>query len=97
MMQFGASDWRADYRHQFSRAADWIMQRSATVELPVELIDEPTLLIWGNSDPISPVAVGLHLERRIPNAKLRVVPGGNHSLGSNKPDAVATLTAEHLK
>jgi alpha-beta hydrolase superfamily lysophospholipase len=47
MMQFGASDWRADYRSQFPQAADWIMQRSATAELPVELIDAPTLLVWG--------------------------------------------------
>jgi pimeloyl-ACP methyl ester carboxylesterase len=97
MMQFGASNWRADYRRQFPRAADWIMQHSATAELPVELIDTPTLLIWGDSDPISPVSVGLHLERRIPNAKLHVVPGGDHSLASNKAEAVATLIAQHLK
>jgi pimeloyl-ACP methyl ester carboxylesterase len=97
MTQFGASDWRADYRSQFPQAADWIMQHSATAELPVELIVAPTLLIWGDSDPISPVAVGLHLERRIPNAKLHVVPGGDHSLASNKAKAVATLIAQHLK
>ena len=54
MTQFGASDWRADYRSQFPLAADWIMQRAAVAELAVELIDAPTLLIWGDSDPISP-------------------------------------------
>jgi pimeloyl-ACP methyl ester carboxylesterase len=97
MTQFGASDWRADYRSQFPQAADWIMQRSATAELPVELIDAPTLLIWGDSDPISPVIVGLHLERRMPNAKLHVIPGGDHSLASNKAEAVAPLIAQHLK
>jgi pimeloyl-ACP methyl ester carboxylesterase len=97
MTQFGASDWRADYRSQFPHAADWIAQHSATAELPVELIEAPTLLIWGDSDPISPVTVGLHLERRMPNARLHVVPGGNHSLASNKAEAVAALIAEHLK
>ena len=93
MTQFGASDWRADYRSQFPRAADWITQHSATAELPVELIEAPTLLIWGDSDPISPVAVGRHLERRMPNARLHVVPGGDHSLASNKAEAVAALIA----
>ena len=97
MTQFGASDWRADYRSQFPLAADWIMQRAAVAELAVELIDAPTLLIWGDSDPISPVAVGRHLERRIPNAKLHVVPGGDHGLAYNKAEAVAPLIAQHLK
>jgi pimeloyl-ACP methyl ester carboxylesterase len=97
MAQFGASDWRADYREQFPHAAGWITEHSATAELPVELIKAPTLLIWGDSDPISPIAVGLHLEHRMPNAKLHVVPGGGHSLASNKAEAVAALIARHLR
>lgn len=96
MAQFGASDWRADYRQQFPRAADWITHHSATAELAVELIEAPTLLVWGDSDPISPVAVGLHLERRMPNARLHIVPGGGHSLASDKADTVAALIAQHL-
>jgi pimeloyl-ACP methyl ester carboxylesterase len=97
MAQFEASDWRADYRTQFPQAADWIMQHSASAELPVELIEAPTLLIWGDSDPISPVTVGLHLERRMPNAKLHVVHGGDHSLASNKAEAIAPLIIQHLR
>jgi pimeloyl-ACP methyl ester carboxylesterase len=73
------------------------MQRSTAAELPVELIAAPTLLIWGDSDPISPVSVGLHLERRMRKAKLHVVPGGDHSLASDKAEVVAPLIAEHLK
>lgn len=96
MTQFGASDWRADYRSQFPQAADWIMQHRATAELPVELIEAPTLLIWGDADPISPVTVGLHLESRMPNAKLHVVPGGDHSVASNQAEVVAALIAQHL-
>jgi len=53
MMRFGAADWRPAYRSQFPQAADWIMQGSATDELPVEQISAPTLLIWGDADPIS--------------------------------------------
>ena len=31
--------------------------------LPVEKIAAPTLLLWGDADPISPAAVGRHLKR----------------------------------
>jgi pimeloyl-ACP methyl ester carboxylesterase len=96
MAQFGASDWRADYRKQFPRAAGWITQHSAIAELPVEWIAVPTLLIWGDRDPISPLAVGLHLEHRMPNARLHVVPGGRHSVAFDEAKAVAALIAQHL-
>ncbi len=96
MARFGASDWRADYRRQFPEAAGWIVRDRPAAELPVELIDTPTLLIWGDADPISPAAVGRHLERRMPNAKLHVVPGGDHCLASDKAALVAPLIAEHL-
>jgi pimeloyl-ACP methyl ester carboxylesterase len=96
MQQFGASDWRADYRRQFPKAAGWITEERAAAELPVERITAPTLLIWGDADPISPVAVGRHLEGRIPNASLHVVPGGDHSLALTRAELVAPLIARHL-
>jgi pimeloyl-ACP methyl ester carboxylesterase len=96
MAQFGAADWRADYRRQFPQAADWITRSLITEELLIELITAPTLLIWGDSDPVSPVAVGHHLEHRLPNAKLRIVAGGDHGLASNKAELVAALIAGHL-
>ena len=96
MQQFGASDWRADYRRQFPGAAGWITGEGAATELAVERITAPTLLIWGDADPISPVAVGRHLERRMPNARLHVVAGGDHSLASTRAEFVAPLIATHL-
>ena len=97
MAQYGASDWRADYRRQYPGAADWITHHAAAVELPVELIAAPSLLIWGDCDPISPVAVGRALERRMPNARLHIVGGGDHSLATEQPELVADLIAQHLK
>jgi pimeloyl-ACP methyl ester carboxylesterase len=97
MTQLGAPDWRADYRNQFPRAAGWIKQHGASAELPVELVAAPTLLISGDADPISPDSVGRHLEDRMPNAKLHVLAGGDHSVAFNKLEAVAPLIAEHLQ
>jgi pimeloyl-ACP methyl ester carboxylesterase len=96
MAGFGAADWRGEYRATFPHASEWITSAGASSELPVERIAAPTLLIWGDSDTISPVAVGKHLESRLPNAHLEVVPGGDHAVASNKPEIVAPLIAKHL-
>jgi pimeloyl-ACP methyl ester carboxylesterase len=96
MAQLGAADWRADYRRSFPCAAGWITEASPSSDLPVERIAAPTLLIWGDSDAISPVAVGKHLEQRIPDARLHIVPGGDHDLAKTHAELVAPLIARHL-
>ena len=64
--------------------------------LKVDAWSGPTLLIWGDSDAISPVAVGRHLVQRLPNARLEIVPGGDHDVASTHADHVARLIALHL-
>lgn len=96
MAGLGAADWRGDYRKSFPGAGAWITALRPSPPLPVERIEAPTLLIWGDADPVSPVAVGRHLEARIPNARLEVVAGGNHDLATACPGQVATLIARHL-
>ena len=96
MARFGASEWRPSYRKLFPNAAEWIVQKGPAAELAVENISAPTLLIWGDADPISPVAVGRHLEQRIPNARLHIVAGADHDLASTKADVVADLVSQHL-
>lgn len=96
MAGLGAADWRADYRRSFPKAASWITDGSPPPPLPVEKIAAPTLLIWGDADPISPVAVGRHLAERLPNARLEIVPGGDHDVASTHADRVARLIARHL-
>ena len=97
MAGFGAADWRPDYRKSFPRAVEWITAMRSAPELPVERITAPTLLIWGDTDAISPLAVGRHLEQRIPEARLHVVPGGDHDLAKTHADLVASLIEKHLR
>ena len=97
MAGLGVTDWRPNYRKSFPRAAEWITAPGAAPDLPVERITAPTLLIWGDADAISPVAVGRHLERRIPNAQLHLVPGGDHDLAVKHAALVAPLIAAHLR
>jgi pimeloyl-ACP methyl ester carboxylesterase len=96
MAVLGAADWRVNYRESFPKAADWITATRASPALPVEKIEAKTLLIWGDADPISPVAVGRHLAQRLPNAELEIVPGGDHDVASTHADHVARLIARHL-
>ncbi|TAJ90945.1 MAG: alpha/beta fold hydrolase [Reyranella sp.] len=96
MAGLGASDWRADYRRSFPKAVEWITDIRSSAPLPVEMIAAPTLLIWGDRDAISPIAVGRHLASRLPNAHLEIVPGGDHDVASTHADHVARLIARHL-
>ncbi len=96
MAAFGASEWRTDYRKSCPNAAAWILEPSVAAPLPVERIAAPTLLLWGDADPISPLAVGRHLEQRLPDARLHVVKGGSHDLARTHADEVAPLIERHL-
>lgn len=96
MAGLGASDWRESYRKSFPRAASWITEARAAALLPVEQIAAPTLLLWGDNDPISPTAVGRHLESRLANAHLHVVAGGDHDLVHTHAAEVAPLIERHL-
>ena len=96
MAGFGAADWRPDYRKSIPRAVEWITAARSSPELPVEKIAAPTLLIWGDADAISPVAVGRHLENRMPNARLHVMPGGDHDLAKTHAEQTASLIEKHL-
>jgi pimeloyl-ACP methyl ester carboxylesterase len=96
MAGLGAADWRADYRRSFPRAAEWITAVRSSPDLPVEKIAAPTLLIWGDADAISPVSVGRHLQSRLPNAQLHILPGGDHDLAQKQPGLLASLIEEHL-
>lgn len=96
MAGLGASDWRESYRKSFPQAASWITEPRSAPALPVERIAAPTLLVWGDADPISPVAVGRHLAARLPDARLEIVAGGDHDVVSTHADHVARLIARHL-
>ena len=93
---FGAIDWRPEYTAEFPKVAPWVMAERPDVSDRLGEVRQPTLLIWGDADPISPVAVGRELETRLADAKLLVVPGGHHDLINRRPDDVAPAILAHL-
>lgn len=99
MHDLGGIDWRDGYRREFSNAAAWITESSWTGEdLSDRLvaIDVPSLLIWGDADPISPPSVGQRLHRLLPRSHLRIIRGGGHDVAQTHAKEVAALVAEHL-
>ena len=96
MAKLGANDWRPAYRQEYPKAAAWIYEPRVAAPLPVERIAAPTLLLWGDNDPISPLAVGKHLAARLPSARLHVVKGGGHGLAETHAEEVAPLIAAFL-
>ena len=48
------------------------------VERNLEAIQAPTLLIWGEHDPIVPVSTGYELRHLIPNSRLLVLKDASH-------------------
>ena len=95
--QFGAADWRDEYRKEYPNAAPWISEQRVDHTEFLPTIRVATLLIWGDMDPISPVAIGRRLAQLLPNSDLRVLAGGTHSLAHDRPDEVASLIEDHLR
>lgn len=46
----------------------------------LEKIEVPTVVLQGADDPIVPVASAEDIASRVPNAKLRIIPGIGHDL-----------------
>jgi pimeloyl-ACP methyl ester carboxylesterase len=95
--RLGAADWREAYRQAFPDAAAWVADPQPDQTAELRGIASPTLLVWGDADPISPTAVGEHLAGLIPGSRLHVISGGTHDLAREHPVPVARLITEHLR
>jgi pimeloyl-ACP methyl ester carboxylesterase len=97
VMRFGASDWRPDYRAEYPTAAPWITQARADHTAEISSIAQPALLLWGDADTVSPVAVGRHLHGLLKHSRLQVVPGGTHGFAQERANEIAPLVREFLE
>ena len=92
----GAQDWREMVRKDFPALPDWFLNDHADLTPQLSALRMPVLLLWGDADPISPVAVGKQLARHLPHASLHVFNGADHDLAYTHAAAVAALIARHL-
>lgn len=92
----GATDWRETYRAEYPNAAPWVWRERLDFTDALPGVRAPALLVWGDADPVSPVAIGRRLADLLPGAVLHVLAGGAHTLARDRPDEVAALICEHL-
>jgi pimeloyl-ACP methyl ester carboxylesterase len=97
VMRFGAGDWRPAYRAEYPNAADWITQARADHTAEIGSIAQPALLLWGDADTISPVAVGRHLASLLPHATLQVIAGGDHGFAQARANEIVPLVQAFLE
>ena len=95
--RFNVQDWREAYRQAFLKYQDWFVTTNANYEDFLSDINIETLLIWGDSDPVSPVQVGQYLNQKFENSTLYVVKGGDHQLAEKHADEVSVQIENYLK
>lgn len=93
----GGTDWRPDYRREFPDVPPWFETARVDLTALLPTLRVPVLLLWGNADPISPVAVGERLRELIPDSELVVVDGGTHDLIFERADDVMAPIRRHLQ
>lgn len=96
LASLGAFDWRPQYRKENPDWPRWFEDDRTDLTSRLHELTAPVLLLWGDSDPISPVAVGERLASLLPNAELLVVEGGTHYLVEERAEQVAPYVQRHL-
>jgi pimeloyl-ACP methyl ester carboxylesterase len=95
--RLGGVDWRPAWRALHEKAPTWFIDDRTDVTEQLGNLRVPTLLIFGDADPLIPVRVGEFLRDGLPDARLEVIPGGTHDMDTECPDVVANLIRAHFE
>lgn len=97
MSDLQAEDWRPAFIDANPTFPRWFAEYKDDISSAVGSVIAPALLLWGDADPISPVAVGLRLKGLLPTSRMHIFPGGEHDLATKLTPSVALLIDEHLR
>jgi poly(3-hydroxyoctanoate) depolymerase len=92
----GAEDWRPSLRTSDLASPRWFIDERTDLTERLREIAIPVLLLWGDADPISPVAVGRRLQELLPRAELVIFEGGTHDLVMERAVEVAPHVDRYL-
>lgn len=96
LASLGAADWRPWYKQNFPTLPDWFVTDRVDLTDRLHELTMPVLLLWGDADPISPMAVGERLAELFPRAELVIVKGGTHDLVSDCTNEIIPHIEAHL-
>ncbi len=97
MSDLEVHDWRPAYIEANPTIPRWFAEYTEDLSGAIGAVRAPALLLWGDADPISPVAVGLRLKGLLPKCNMHVLRGGAHDLANKLARNVAPLIDAHLK
>jgi len=92
----GGQDWRPSFLEANPLLPRWFSAYQEDLSPKLSKVAMPTLLLWGDSDLVSPVRVGERLASLLPCADLHIVEGGDHDLAETHASLIASLIDEHL-
>jgi pimeloyl-ACP methyl ester carboxylesterase len=92
----GVIDWRPEFQRNHPDSPRWFIDTRVDLTNELPRVHMPTLLLWGDADPLSPVSVGRRLNALLPNSELVVIPGGTHDLVAERADEVVPHIERHL-
>ncbi|WP_454829855.1 alpha/beta fold hydrolase [Paraburkholderia xenovorans] len=89
-------DWREGFLESNRSIPDWFVSFESDLTSELGRISQPVLLLWGDADPFSPVAVGRRILDLFPDARLHVVAGGGHDLANVHASDLLPIVDAHL-
>ena len=92
----GGADWRPDYRRAYPNARLSMLDTWPDLSARLPSVAQPVLLLWGDADPISPLAVAARLARLLPDTRLVTIPGGDHGFIAGRAVEAARPIRSHL-
>jgi pimeloyl-ACP methyl ester carboxylesterase len=94
-LRFGI-DWRLGFRAERANVPDWFERDRTELDVRLGEVRAPTLLLFGDQDPIAPVATGEYLRSLLHDARLVVIEGATHMLAEERADEVARAIDDHF-
>jgi pimeloyl-ACP methyl ester carboxylesterase len=95
--RLGGAEWRVSLRGEQPQAPTWFIDDASDFTEQLPSLRVPALVVAGDADPLSPVAVGEFVRGRIPSAALHVVEGGSHTMAYDEPDRIAPVIGRFLR
>jgi len=92
----GGFAWQREFLEAPRPVPDWFAAYDKDLSDDLSTLAIPALLLWGDADPISPVAVGQRFAGLLPDSRLQVITGGTHAMGRALAAEVAPLIDRHL-
>jgi pimeloyl-ACP methyl ester carboxylesterase len=94
--RLGGADWRQDYLEEYPNTQRWVTAEQPDLSTRLANVTIPTLLLWGDADLISPVAVGQMLLECLPQGTLQIVRGGTHAMAVERAAELAHVIRLYL-